>query len=187
MAERAGALCREGDFRLWLAQSHIVRGWALARQGHEDGVAELREGVQAWRATGAVLARPTHLALLAESCGRAGRPEEGLALAAEALDTVERTGERWGEAEVHRIRGELLEMSGGEGGEACFRRAMEVAGRQGAKSLELRAATSVARLWRGQGRDREARQVLDGVHRWFSEGFDTPDLREARTLLDALA
>jgi class 3 adenylate cyclase/predicted ATPase len=189
-AERSGALCREGDFRLWLAQSHVVRGWARARQGQEEGIAELREGMQGWRATGAVLARPTHLALLAESCGRAGRPEEGLALIGEALAAIEKTDERWGEAEIHRIRGELLATAaedGGEEAEACLRRALEVARRQQARSLELRAATALARLWDGRGRRQAARRLLGPTYQWFSEGWATPDLRDARAVLDALA
>jgi predicted ATPase len=189
-AERAGALCREGEFRLWLAQSHVVRGWALAHQGQEEGIAELREGMQAWRATGAVLARPMHLGLLAESCGRVGRRDEGLALLGEALTAIEKTGERWEEAEVYRIKGELLGMSAEDDcaeAEGCFRRALEVARRQQARSLELRATTSMARLWHRRGQGPAARQLLGDTYQWFSEGFDTPDLRDARAVLAGLA
>jgi class 3 adenylate cyclase/tetratricopeptide (TPR) repeat protein len=188
-AERGKALCGERGFQLWLAQGHILSGWALARQGREEGIAQVREGLRAWRDTGAALARPTHLALLAECYGRVGRPQEGLPLLSEALSAVEQTGERWGEVEIHRIKGELLGMRGDALGEAeaCFRHALDLARRQQAKSLELRVATSLSRLWQRQGQRDAGRLVLGEIYEWFTEGFDTPDLRDARVLLDALS
>jgi len=125
---------------------------------------------------------------LAQAQGMAGHPEEGLTTLAEALTLVEETDERHWEAELHRIRGELLRMQGAEAeAEASFQRAIEVARRQQAKSWELRATVSLCRLWREQGRIDEARQMLAGIVCWFTEGFDTPDLREARDLLEQLS
>ena len=189
-AERGKALCGERGFQLWLAQADVVRGWALVRQGREEGIAQLREGLAAWRATGAALARPTHLGLLAESYGRVGKPEEGLSLLSEALSAVERTGERWGEVEIYRVKGELLAMGSGDEhaeAEACFRHALDLARRQQAKSLELRVATSLSRLWQRQDKREAARLLLAKICDWFTEGLDTTDLREARALRQALS
>ncbi|MBN1402550.1 MAG: hypothetical protein JXA74_17045, partial [Anaerolineae bacterium] len=120
--------------------------------------------------------------------GRAGRAEEGLALLDEALEQVERTGERWEEAELRRLQGELLRQRGDdpEAVEECYRQAIAVAQRQEARSWELRATTSLARLLRDQGRAAEAREALAAIYGWFTEGFDTPDLVEARALLAEL-
>jgi predicted ATPase len=127
---------------------------------------------------------------LAELHGKAGQAEEGLALIAEALEFVAKTGERVAEAWVHRVKGELLlarEPSDAAGAEASFREALEVARRQSAKSYELGAATSLARLWQQQGRQKEARELLAPVYDWFTEGFDTQDLKDAKQLLEQLA
>jgi predicted ATPase len=129
---------------------------------------------------------PSSLGLLAEACGEAGMIEEGLSLLAEALTLVEEKGERCWEAELYRLKGKLLLMKGDPEAEACFRRAIEIARRQQARSWELRAATSLARLWQVQGRRPEARELLGNIYGWFTEGFDTADLLEARVLLDSL-
>ena len=183
-AEALVALATEQGFPLPAAVGTVVGGWALADEGPaEEGIARMRRGLADYTATGAELWVPDFLALLAEAHGRAGRPAAGLDLLAEALDRVERTGGRWLEAELHRLRGELLlalpEPDPAEA-EACFRRALAVAREQGARMWELRAATSLARLWRDQGRHAEARDLLAPVYGWFTEGFDTPDLQEAR-------
>jgi len=155
----------------------------------------MRRGIATFEATGAKVARPINLCLLADAYAKTGQPGEGLEVLDEALDAVNDTGEGWWEAELHRLRGELLRAQraqragqmGAEGeAEACFRQAIEVARRQEAKSWELRATTSLARLWQRQGRTDEARQVLAHIYGWFTEGFDTPDLKEAKALLDAL-
>jgi predicted ATPase len=143
-----------------------------------------------YRATGAELTRPYFLALLAEVHGTMGQPAAGLTVLTEALTHAETTGERWYEPELYRLKGALLlqqSSSNQTGAESCFQHALDFARNQQAKSWELRAATSLARLWQRQGKRDEARQVLAEVYNWFTEGFDTADLQEAKALLDALA
>jgi predicted ATPase len=196
-AEAAIPLSTDQGFSLLLASGTIWRGWALAEQGQgEEGIRQICRGLDAYRATGSELWGPYFLALLAEAYGRAGQAEEGLRAVAEALAVVEKTGERVYEAEVYRLKGELtLKQSGVRGpesevrteAEACFLRAIEIARRQQAKSLELRAVMSLSRLWLQQGKSQEAHQLLAEVYHWFTEGFDTEDLQEARALLATLA
>jgi predicted ATPase len=132
-------------------------------------------------------AAPSFLAWTAEAYGKAGRAEEGLALAEEALDLVEKTGERAWEAEAYWVKGDLLQSSGKvEKAETSFRQAIEVARRQEAKSWELRATLSLSRLLQKQGQSEEARQLLSEIYGWFTEGFDTPDLQDAKALLEEL-
>ena len=189
-AEAAMALSTEQGFPYWLAMGTIVRGWALALQGQaEEGIAQIRQGLTAYRATGAEGARPYFLTLLAEAYAQRGQAEEGLAVVSEALETVEATGERFYEAELHRLQGELsLQLPTPlVAAEACLQRALALARRQQAKSLELRAAMSLSRLWQRQGQRDAARDLLAPLYGWFTEGFDTADLQEARVLLDVLA
>jgi predicted ATPase len=168
-----------------------MQGWAQVAQGQrEDGLAQMRHGLAALRATGAALRLPYYLALLAGACGQTGQAAEGLTLLAEALAQAHKTGECWPEAELHRLKGELLlSLSADNHAEAegCLHQALVIARRQQAKALELRAATSLSRLWRQQGKRTEAHQLLAEIYGWFTEGFDTADLQEARALLDALA
>jgi predicted ATPase len=168
-----------------------LRGWALTVQGQgAEGIAQVRQGLVAYRATGAELHRPHFLSLLAEAYGKVGQPEEGLTVLVEALDTVNKTEERNWEAELHRRKGELLLMQCGQKvGEAeeCFRKGLDIARRQQAKSLELRAAMSLSRLWQQQGKHEEAYKLLAEIYGWFTEGFDTADLQEAKALLKELA
>ena len=149
----------------------------------------MRQGLAAFRATGAELARPYYLALQAEAYAQAGQREEGLSLLAEALATVHKTGERWWEAELHRLKGELLlallPQKYAEA-ETCFRQALDITRRQQAKTLELRAVMSLSRFWLHQGKRAEAGRLLAPVYSWFNEGFDTADLQEAKALLDFL-
>jgi len=191
LAEAIIALATAQGFAQWLAQGIVLRGWALAEQGQAaEGVAQIRQGLTAWRATGAEVGRQWRLLLLAEAQGNMGQTAEGLAMLAEALAVVEGTGDRRDEAEIHRLTGELLlrqAIPSEPQAETCFRQALHVARCQQAKSLELRAATSLARLWQQQGKRDEARQVLGEVYGWFMEGFDTADLKDAKALLDALA
>jgi predicted ATPase len=150
----------------------------------------MRQGLAAIRAMGQKLSLPAYLARLAEACGNSGQAEEGLRLLVEALGHVDHTGERYYEAEVYRLKGELLlrqAVPDAPQAEACFQRALVVARRQQAKSWELRVALSLSRLWQQQGKRAEARQILAEVYGWFTEGFDTPDLQEAKVLLDELA
>jgi predicted ATPase len=174
-----------------VAQGTILRGWALAEQGQSaEGIAQIRRGIAAWRATGAELSVPYWSALLAEAYGKAGQAEAGLRVLAEALTAVCKTGDRHHEAELYRLKGEFLlqqDVPDAQEAESCLRQAVAVARQQQAKSLELRAAMNLSRLWQHQGKRAEAQQLLAPIYGWFTEGFDTPDLQEARALLEALA
>ena len=167
-----------------------MRGWALAMQGQwEEGIAQIQQGLVAQHATGAEIARPSFLALLAEAHAAAGQAEAGLGVLAEALALVDHTGERHWEAEVYRLKGELLLQQcvpDAPQAEACFQQALAVARRQQARSWELRTALSLSRLWQQQGKRAEVRELLTPIYSWFTEGFDTPDLQEARALLEDL-
>jgi predicted ATPase len=161
----------------------------LANRGQsEAGIAHMRQGLADNKVMSIYLHQPYLLALLAEAYGEVGQPAQGLALLAEALTLVNQGGLRYYEAELYRLKGELLQMQGEEEAavEANFRQAMDIARRQAAKSLELRAAISLGRLLQKQGKPEEARQILAETYGWFTEGFDTADLKEAKTLLDAL-
>jgi predicted ATPase len=190
-AEALIALSSEHGFLQFLGMGTFQRAWALADQGQlQEGMAGVRAVLEAMRSAGFVLGSSMMLAVLAEAHGRAGQAEEGLTLIAEAQSFVAKTGERVFEAEVHRINGELLlarSPSGQAEAEASFRQALDVARRQSAKSYKLRAATSLARLWQQQGRKQEARELLAPVYDWFTEGFDTRDLKDAKALLDQLS
>ena len=190
-AEAAIALSTEQGFAQWAALGTILRGWALAMQGQgEEGMAQVRQGIAALRATGAVLYVPYLCTLLAEVCDHLGYTEDGLQALAEAHTLVEQHEERWWEAEIYRLRGVLLLRQPGTPqaeAEAWLQRALDVARRQEAKSLELRAAMSLSRLWQQQGKRQEAHDLLAEVYAWFTEGFDTADLQDAKALLDTLA
>jgi len=152
------------------------------------GVAHIQQGLATVQSIGQKLNRPFYFALLAEAYGQAGQPEAGLSCLAEALTLVEATEERWWEAEVWRLKGELflrLPMPDIPQATACLHQALEVARRQQARALELRAALSLSRLWQQQGKRDQARQLLTAVYSWFTEGFETPDLQEARAWLEA--
>ena len=222
--ERAAAaitLSTEQGFALYGAWGTIVRGWSLAEQGQgAEGTAQIHQGLAFSRASGIQAVLPYHFALLAEAYGKAGQGEEGLRVLAEALTMVNSTGERNYEAELYRLKGELMlqqssVQSLGSGvqtkqtakdkkqkakitalrsllpaphaeAEACFLKAIEIARRQEAKSLELRAVMSLARLWQHQGKCEAAHELLAPIYGWFTEGFDTADLQEAKGLLKAL-
>jgi len=168
----------------------MYRGWAWAEQGQiEEGIEQIRQGLAAYQATGAEVAVPYFLARLAEAYGKVGQVGEGLALLDEALTVVDKTGERWWEAELHRLKGELLlwqAVPDEHQAEACFQQALSVARRQEAKALELRAAMSLSRLWQQQAKCKEAHDLLAPIYGWFTEGFDTADLQEAKALLKEL-
>jgi predicted ATPase/class 3 adenylate cyclase len=192
--ERAAALislAQEQGFQYWMAGGSIYHGSALAHQGQaQEGIAQIEQGLTAWRATGAEIGRPQWLALLAEAHGTMGQPEVGLTVLAEALTHVDTTGERWYEPELYRLTGALLLQQSADNqaeAENCFHKAISIAQSQQAKSWELRATISLARLWQQQGKRQEAHDLLAPVYYWFTEGFDTADLIEAKTLLDALA
>jgi predicted ATPase len=198
-AEAAITLGAEQGFAHPVAGATIFRGCALAErnpepgagQGHvEAGMAQMQQGLAAWRATGAAVLRPYGLALLAKASAKLGQPEEGLSLLAEALAVTNDTGEHRWEAELHRLKGELLLAHSAEHdteAETCFRQALDIARCQQAKSWELRAAMSLSRLWQRQGKRDEAHELLAPVYGWFTEGFDTADLQEAKALLEELS
>ena len=187
-AGTAIALSTERAYPYWLAMASVWRGWALAQRGEpERGATEIRQGLGALQAIGVAFMRTLHLALLAEVHGKAGRPAEGLQLVDEALSAIAADGECVFAAEVHRGKGELLLMQGDAAeAEMCFQHALAVARGQRAKGWELRAATSLARLWQKQGKRADARALLQDVYNWFSEGFATADVRAARALLGEL-
>jgi predicted ATPase len=206
-AEAAITLAHEQGFPLWLGQGSVLQGWAQAEQGQsEEGISQIRQGLATYQAIGAGLFRSYFLVLLAEAYGKAGQAEDGLAALAEALEVVDTSGERFYEAELYRLKGQLtlqkFQVSGSKfqvqnssasgvrspasEAEECFLRAIEIAQRQQAKSLELRAVMSLSRLWQHQGKREEARQMLAEIYNWFTEGFDTKDLQEAKALLEEL-
>jgi predicted ATPase len=201
LAELSTTIAADQGFPFWHAGGAVLCGWGLAACGHPaEGIDRLRQGLAAWQATGSVTYQTYYLALLAEALGRQGRIEEGWNVLEEALSVARETSEHFFEAELHRLKGEfLLQMAGsppenaspaaGAPGavETCFRQALTVAGRQGAKSLELRAAMSLARLFRDQGLRAEGRRLLAETYGWFTEGWDTPDLCESKALLGELA
>jgi class 3 adenylate cyclase/tetratricopeptide (TPR) repeat protein len=170
-----------------VASGSILLGWGLAMQEQTaEGIAQMRQGLEGIQATGAKVLRSEQLAILAEAYGKAGQVHEGLTCLAEAVAFVQSTGERFWEAEIYRLKGALLLMQSADNhdqAEACFHQALDIARPQHAKSLELRAATSLARLWQSQGKRQDAYELLAPVYNWFTEGFDTADLQEAKTLL----
>jgi len=190
-AAAAMALSMEQGFAWWLALATALRGWALTKQGQlEKGVDQICEGLDACRATGGVNTTTLSLAALAEARAKRGQIEEGLSVLDEALAVVEQTTERIWEAEIHRLKGVLLlqqSRSNAHHTAACFQHALDIARSQQAKSLELRAATSLACLWQSQGKRQHAYDLLAPVYGWFTEGFDTADVKEAKALLQELA
>jgi predicted ATPase len=188
-AEELLALSTEHGLPLFSAWAMAFRGRSFAALGQaQEGLVLLTRGLAEIRATGAVHTTPLMLMWLAEAHAILRKPVEGLTCLAEAAQIIETTEEQVNEAELYRLRGDLLNATGDQSvAERNYRQALAVAERQSAKLLQLRASTSLARLWRDQGKRDEAREVLAPVYAWFTEGFDTRDLKEARALLDALA
>jgi predicted ATPase len=201
------ALAGEHGFSLFLTCCTLLRGAALIMQEQwDEGIALVRQGLEVYTASATEINMPFYLAWLARGYAGAGQVEEGLAAVAEALRLVEKNDERFYEAEAYRIKGELtlqkfhvpgskfqatdpqsLTLDLQNEAEACFLKAIKIAQRQHAKSLELRAVMSLARLWQSQGKTAEARQMLAEIYGWFTEGFDTKDLQEAKALIKALS
>ena len=217
-AEAVQTLTHEHGFAWWLGVGIGLQGWALvecaarsgAREQREAGLGQIREGLAAVRATEAELWVPLLLGAVAQGTAQGGQAHDGLRVIAEALAIVEKNAERWTEAELYRLKGELrLQQSATRLGhvqgqsqtrqdqseapspqaeaEACFRKALDIARHQHAKSWELRAAISLARLWQSQDKHHEAHSILSEIYNWFTEGFDTADLQEAQALLEELA
>ena len=190
-AEATISLAKEQEFPFWMTISSILRGWALAQQGQaQAGIEQITQGLRAHRATGAELHRPYYLALLAEVQGTVGEPAAGLRVLTEALAVMDKTDARWYESELYRLKGALLlqqSSSNQTEAESCFHHALDIARNQQAKSFELRIVTSLSKLWQQQGKRQEAHDLLAPVYNWFTEGFDTADLKDAKALLDELA
>jgi predicted ATPase len=179
-------LATEQGFTRWLEQGPVIQGWILAEEGKgREGILQMRQGSAV-----TVRERPHYAALLAEAYRKEEQVKEGLRVVIEELDRTHISGERYYDAELHRLKGELLlkQTVTDEGqAEACFQEAIDVSRRQAAKSLELRAAMSLSRLWQRQGKKSEARKLLAETFAWFTEGFDTADLKAAKALLDELS
>jgi len=216
-AEETITLSTEHGFPYFSLESAVLKGWTQAQQGQtEVGIVQMCQGMNALQDMGIESTRPYHLALLAEVYGEIGQAAEGLTLLAEALAQVDKTGERFYEAELYRLKGQLTLQSKvprsrrvgnaqqpvsiaeavpvgrthpteESEAEECFLKAIDIARKQQAKSFELRASTSLARLWQQQAKQAEAHKLLSEVYNWFTEGFDTKDLREARTLIEELS
>src|SRR5262249_5592798 len=189
-AEAAIRLATDQGFPQWMAIGAMLRGWALVHQWQaQEGMAQITQGLMTYRTKGSELGRPYFLTLLAEAHQIQGEAVAGLKVLTEALTHVDTTGERWYESEIYRLKGELLLQQSSDNSteaETCFHKALDLARDQQAKSFELRAATSLARLWQTQGKCNEARQLLGDVYNWFTEGFDTADLQDAKALLEML-
>ncbi len=203
-ADACITLCTDQGFPFFLALGKIMQGWALAQKGEADGIKQMFEGLSAYRATGADSFRPYHLSLIAEGHSALGHPDEALHAIWEALDWIEHADERFYEPEVYRLKGTLVlqsEKTSGESrlglqtpsprtgieAETFFRKAIDAARKQNAKSHELRAAICLGRLLGERGDRDEARTMLVSIYNWFTEGFDTADLKDAKALLDDLA
>jgi class 3 adenylate cyclase/tetratricopeptide (TPR) repeat protein len=170
----------------YAAEAMILHGWCLTMLGQPEGITRLTQGLAASRAQGP-MRLPVYLTLLADAYGKVQQPQQGLMHLDESIGLINEGGARTYEAETYRVRGELLLSTHDDNGaEASFRKAIDVAQRQSAKMWELRASTSLARLWRDQGKRTEARDLLAPIYGWFTEGFDTPDLKEAKALLEEL-
>jgi predicted ATPase/class 3 adenylate cyclase len=188
-AEELVAVASEHGFPLWVGYGASYQGWSLAALGQpQEGLALLTNALEALRGTGAVVSTPWTLTLLGETHVMLGQPVEALNCVDEATQIIAATDERYFESELNRLRGDLLiAMEDRFAAEQSYHQARAIAERQSAKLFELRAATNLARLWHNQGKRNEARDLLAPIYSWFSEGFDTPVLKEAKALLDQLA
>jgi predicted ATPase len=208
LAEATITLATDQGFPNFLAIGTLFRGWALAEQAPltgcqgqaQEAISQIRQGMASWQASGAEVRQASFRVLLSEAYEKTGQLEEGLSVLAEALDIVNKTGERYYEAELYRLKGALtlqqfkvqgskfkVENSSESEAEECLKKAVEIARKQQAKSLELRATMSLARLWQQQGQHHDARDMLSEIYGWFTEGFDTKDLQEAKALLKELS
>jgi predicted ATPase len=184
-------VAKDQGFPFWWALADILRGYLLVAQGQpSSGLELIQRSFAKFKDTGAKLMEGYFLYLISQCCRSAGRVDEAASTLEAALKTVDVTGENWFAPELHRTKGDWM-MAGGHDQpreiEQCYQRAIEIAGQQSAKMWQLRAAMSMARLWRDQGKRDEARGLLTPVYNWFTEGFDTLDLKEAKALLDTLA
>jgi predicted ATPase len=185
------ALAEEKSAMFWKVGAMLLLGCLSALSGNpKDAIQTIGSGIRAWRSTGAALWVPVYLVHLISAHADLGQFDEAQRFIVEAMTLVQQTKERWYDAEIHRVAGEIQMRTPGRDArkaETYFRHAIDVAQAQQAKASELRAATSLSGLWRDQGRCDEARRLLAPIYNWYSEGFDTNDLRQAKALLDTLA
>jgi predicted ATPase len=187
LEDEALAYDTEHGFGLLLTVGAVQRGWLLAERGEsKQGLAQMQEGLAAHREIGAEVLVPAFQGLVAEAYQKLGRPTEGLAAVTEGLMVAQRSEQHYWEAELHRLRGLLTLPGDHRSAESHFLRAIEIARRQRARSLELRATVSLSRMWADEGKAGPAHALLSGIYGWFTEGFDTADLREAKSLLAEL-
>jgi predicted ATPase len=180
------SIANEYEIAYLIPFTTFLRGWALTSDGrYEEAIPDIERAIGGVKSAIAV-GNPWMLGVLAEAYGKSGRPQEGLDAVRKGLASVEEGNERIFEAELDRIKGELLLMRDGDEAQACFQTALDVSRRQSAKSLELRATMSLARLLDKRGERNEARVMLAEIYNWFTEGFDTADLKDAKALLDEL-
>ncbi len=189
-AARAVHLSREQSFPLWESMSLMLCGWGTVINGSGNlGITQLQDGLERFDATGGIVLRPYYLSMLAQAYAMTGEIETGLSYLAEAYELIQQNGERLWEAEVHRLYGELLQqqsVANAAEAERWLHQALKIARQQRAKSLELRAATCLAKWWQSQGERQAAYDLLAPVYEGFTEGFDTADLQDVATLLTAL-
>jgi len=190
-AEAVITLSADFDIPLWRAWGMVPKGWALVEQREiEAGMDRISWGMDTAQTMGAELLHPYFLGLLAEAYGKTGKPQEGCIVLTKALALVAKSEERWFDAELHRLKGQLLLQQSPDNAteaESCFQQAISIAQHQSAKSWELRAATSLAKLWQSQGKRQAVYDLLISIYDWFTEGHDTADLIDAKLLLDKLS
>jgi predicted ATPase len=189
IAEREFAVSLEHGLGDFLAAARATQGWMMAMQGHEEGIAQIEDCLVSSRVRGLKMVQPKYLCVLAGACCKVGRFEQGLKALTDALMLADENEDRYCEPESYRLKGELLlkqNASNVEEATNCFRKAIEISRKQSAKSWELRATMSLVRLTDKQGRHDEARSMLAEIYNWFTEGFDTADLKDAKALLDGL-
>ncbi len=189
-AQAAISMCESHGFESFRAQAVVLLGWGTALEGDsEQGIAQIREGLAAWKSTGTGMRRPYFLSLLADALLRMDRTVEGLEVIEECETLIENSGETRWQAETVRLKAALMDRAGAafEDIEATYQRALEIAHGQEARLLQLRAATSLGHLWHGHGKTKEARQLLSPLYDRFTEGFEAPDVKRAKALLDELS
>ena len=191
VGERMFSYGGEKGLRMMVPTGKFLRGDAMAQHGEfAEGIAQMREGIKELRSMGTLFSLPSLFASVADACARSGNIDDGLAMVEEGLEMRRTSGEHFSLPEIHRIKGKLLlasSVNNTDAAETAFAEALSIARAQQAKLLELRAATSLAHLWRDQGSPQQARELLAPVYGWFTEGFDTRDLKDAKALLEELA
>ena len=190
LVEECIIVCQENAILLYMSMAIMLKGWALSEKGHgEEGLVKMQEGFEIWQEVGMIAMTPYWHSLIAAIYGQLNKPEEGLKLLTESFNIINTKDHRFSESELYRVKAELLRQQLGANPEveACYEKALKVAKQQKAKSYELRAAMGLSRLWQSQGKNKQAKHMLNTVYSWFTEGFNTKDLRDAKQLLEVLS